>query len=306
MIKKALPVLLVLGAVISYLLWPPSSENTEVPYSTPIAENQDPQEAEAPSDSEPDAVSSAFEMKTEQTVSESVPYEEPSSPHDEVSAKSEVTYVVEDGVAVVNEDIVIGVPRSAKVRGSVAVESVQLWEGGVVPFHIQGDVPNKSEIIQAIAAFVETPIKFVPYTNQEDVLVFEAGSGCKSYLGKVGGKQPLWISGGCGVTEIIHEIMHALGFIHEQNRSDRDRFVEVMWDNIQEKYKHNFELFPASLMVLSGASAFDFESVMLYQPTAFSKNGGVTMKSKTEFQLAPSAALSAGDIQRLTNVYGRN
>lgn len=306
MIKKALPVLLVLGAVISYLLWPRSSENSEVPHPTSTIEKQEPQDAQTPSDSEPGAVFSAFEMKTVQTVSESVPFEEPSSPHDEPAAKSEVTYVVEDGVAVVNEDIVIGVPRSAKARGSVVLESVQLWEGGVVPFHIQGDVPNKSEITQAIAEFVETPIKFVPYTNQEDVLVFEAGAGCKSYLGKVGGKQPLWISGGCGVTEITHEIMHALGFIHEQNRTDRDRFVEVVWDNIHEKYKHNFELFPASLMVLSGAAAFDFESVMLYQPTAFSKNGEVTIRSKTESLLAPSAALSAGDIQRLVHVYGRN
>ncbi|AFX99765.1 M12 family metallopeptidase [Bdellovibrio bacteriovorus] len=306
MIKKAVPVLLVLAVVVVYLLWPKPSESPDIPQSASSIEHQESEDVETASDSEPGAVASVFEMKTVQAVSESVPYEEPSSPHDEVSAKNEVTYVVEDGVAVVNEDIVIGVPRSAKVRGSVALESVQLWEGGVVPFHIQNDVPNKSEIIQAIAAFVETPIKFVPYTNQEDVLVFEAGSGCKSYLGKVGGKQPLWISGGCGVTEITHEIMHALGFIHEQNRSDRDRFVEVMWDNIQEKYKHNFEIFPASLMVLSGASAFDYESVMLYQPTAFSENGGVTMKSKTESQLAPSAALSAGDIQRLTSVYGRN
>lgn len=305
MIKKAVPVLLLLAAVIAYLVWPKLSETPDSPESTSVVANQS-EDSEPAGESFPDEVTSAFEMKPVQTVSETVPYEEPASPHDEVAAKNEVTYVVQDGVAVVNEDIVIGVPRSARVQGSAALESVQLWEGGVVPFHIQGDVPNKSEIIQAIAGFVDTPIRFVPYTNQEDVLVFEAGSGCKSYLGKVGGKQPLWISGGCGVTEITHEIMHALGFIHEQNRSDRDRFVEVMWDNIQEKYKHNFELFPASLMVLSGASSFDFESIMLYQPTAFSKNGGLTLKSKTEFQLAPSAALSAGDIQRLVQVYGKN
>ncbi|ASD65319.1 M12 family metallopeptidase [Bdellovibrio bacteriovorus] len=305
MIKKAVPALLVLAAVVACFLWLKPSEDLAV-HKPPVAESQEPADLESASDSAPSEVAAAFELKTAEPAGESVPFEEPASPHDEPSVKNELTYVVQDGVAVVNEDIVIGVPRSAKLRGSVALESVQLWENGVVPFHIQDDVPNKSEIIQAIAEFVETPIKFVPYNHQEDVLVFEAGSGCKSYLGKVGGKQPLWISSGCGVTEITHEIMHALGFIHEQNRSDRDRFVEVMWDNIQEKYKHNFELFPASLMVLSGASSFDFESVMLYQPTAFSKNGGVTLKSKTEAQLAPSAALSAGDIQRLVQVYGKN
>ena len=48
------------------------------------------------------------------------------------------------------------------------------------------------------------------------------------------GAQTLSIGRGCeydGV--IIHEIMHALGFYHEQSRSDRDDFVEIMWENIK-------------------------------------------------------------------------
>lgn len=45
--------------------------------------------------------------------------------------------------------------------------------------------------------------------------------------------QNLSIGLGCDHKAIIeHEILHALGFYHEQSRTDRDDYVTIWWDEI--------------------------------------------------------------------------
>lgn len=111
----------------------------------------------------------------------------------------------------------------------------------------------------------------------------------------------MWVGPGCGPKEIAHEIMHAVGFIHEQNRADRDSFVEILWGNIQDSAKVNFEVFPSGFMKLNGLGAFDYESLMLYPAKMFSKDGFLeTMRSRQEgAAIRPSSGLSSGDILRL-------
>lgn len=38
----------------------------------------------------------------------------------------------------------------------------------------------------------------------------------------------------------MHELLHSLGFYHEQSRYDRDSHVEIFWENIPES---KFEIF---------------------------------------------------------------
>ncbi|CAH2245721.1 astacin-like metalloendopeptidase, partial [Pelobates cultripes] len=100
---------------------------------------------------------------------------------------------------------------------------------------------EKSTIKAAISQFeLLTCVKFVEKTSENDYISIENSNGdvatsssdrCWSVLGKVGGKQSLSLNkNGCMTSGTIqHETMHALGFYHEQSRSDRDDFVKIIW-----------------------------------------------------------------------------
>ena len=51
----------------------------------------------------------------------------------------------------------------------------------------------------------------------------------------IGGKQPINIGKGCEYKGIVqHEIFHALGRIHEHSRPDRNLYVHINEENIEE------------------------------------------------------------------------
>lgn len=53
--------------------------------------------------------------------------------------------------------------------------------------------------------------------------------------------QPYPIEQGCfRKFSIVHEFLHALGFFHMQSASDRDQYVQIVWDKIQTDKYENF------------------------------------------------------------------
>lgn len=76
---------------------------------------------------------------------------------------------------------------------------------------------------------------------------------------------------------VLHELMHAIGFYHQQSASDRDDFVQIKWENIANGREHNFNKYNSSIVTDFGIP-YDYNSVMHYSGKAFSKNGDVTIE----------------------------
>jgi hypothetical protein len=224
-----------------------------------------------------------------------------------------VEFRVENGLAIAFGDTLLGRLEEGNSIDSGISEMAppKLWERPEIPYAIQPNLPHPERVEKAIQYLNQnSPVTFVPHSDQADALVFEVGKDhCLSYLGKMGGLQPILLADGCQPQEILHEILHALGFIHEHSRTDRDRYVEILSQNIEEKYRSQFNIVPDSAMEAVRGTPFDYHSIMIYSPTAFSaseKKDQPTLRSKTTEQVSPvSEGLSTGDLQRLRTIYRR-
>jgi len=181
-----------------------------------------------------------------------------------------------------------------------------LWALARVPYIMDSNLKNKQEFIQAIAMLEEeTGVQFVARNREEDYVAITFGKEhCYSHLGRIGGEQKIFLSETCKKSEILHELLHTLGFVHEQARPDRDDFVVIYWDNIEEKYWPQFKKIPPSYQLLPDVE-FDYKSIMLYPPEAFAKNRNFASMSKQNGDLySPSSGvLSVLDVEKIREIY---
>ncbi|XP_061101340.1 high choriolytic enzyme 1-like [Conger conger] len=148
-----------------------------------------------------------------------------------------------------------------------------------------------------------TCIRFTRRTNQRDYLYIQSHNGCYSYVGRVGGSQVVSLSRqGCIYYGTVqHELLHALGFNHEQTRSDRDYHVRVLLHNVISGMEHNFNKIDTNNL----GTPYDYGSVMQYHRFAFSKNNEPTMVPipDNNVEIGAATQMSYNDIARINRLY---
>jgi hypothetical protein len=189
-----------------------------------------------------------------------------------------------------------------------------LWDY-VVPFEFPpglGDNVKKTycEAMSVISSV--SCVQFRPRSTEPDYLqLTDRKGGCKSWLGRRGGGQKVWLQNPQCVHRgvAIHELLHAMGMDHEHQRYDRDQYIYVNVSNIMKVGLDNIfdRSSPYDLYRYHNA-LYDLESIMHYSSHAFAIGDDPTIVPlhalpDHSMVMGQRDRLSKGDIQRIRKMY---
>jgi len=147
--------------------------------------------------------------------------------------------------------------------------ATNLWPGGIVPYTMNANVnATNANRLRIAMNELETVcnVSYVPRVAQANYIMVQDSTGNNSFVGRIGGSQTVNLVNWSTRYIVCHELMHALGIFHEQQRSDRGTYVVVNQGNIQSQY------YSANFPINSGTpeGTYDFESIMHYDECSFS------------------------------------
>lgn len=190
-----------------------------------------------------------------------------------------------------------------------------LWTGGIIRYSFDSSIsPRLQGLIEAaMTEWQDTTCLLFVQRNDEDNYIKFVSRPNKEYctcdsVGMRGGEQVIELGYSCqSKGELLHTLGHVIGLWHEQARPDRDRYVQILSDNIEIGQETNFDKREEFSIDYQGRE-YDFESIMHLSAVAYSKDGTETMRllekyEEAEPMLGQRARLSDSDKEQVNTLY---
>uniref|UniRef100_A0A672IA12 Metalloendopeptidase n=1 Tax=Salarias fasciatus TaxID=181472 RepID=A0A672IA12_SALFA len=178
----------------------------------------------------------------------------------------------------------------------------RVWPTLEIPYEISPELAGRRDELLAAMAMVSkhTCVSFHQRGAERDHLLFTKGKGCASYVGFIGGPQQVFVGPRCTVGNVVHEILHALGFYHEHTRTDRGGYVTIVLQNVLPGKERNFKQRDGQTFGLP----YDLQSILHYGRSFFSSNGLPTIIAKEDVEdMGQRVRLTETDVQRVRRLY---
>jgi len=218
-------------------------------------------------------------------------------------------------------------PRSAGCMlllpegGTAASYQTNTWTKGLVYYAFDPEVTslNQERVLNAMSELeCVCGLQFLPWpgAGQPNYIRFKNSEHPYNYssaVGMAGGPQTIGMLDWSEHYIIVHEIMHAVGFWHEQQRSDSGEYVTIIPSHMTKGALLQFV--PAEGSLVKGP--YDFGSLMHYHACAFSSCSGCSSNDPDCVTISVNAPwhaawqgkigqrrrLSDGDVQSLRFLY---
>ncbi len=203
------------------------------------------------------------------------------------------------------------------------------WPKGIIPYDVSKLTDDQAKTAKAaMQLWMDTGanIQFIPRTTENAYIYFtgktDAGNNTTLNGYRKGTRLDVNITAFWwrqGPWMPAHELGHALGFFHEHQRWDRDRYVTIHYENVKPGRELDYDWVPKKNWIVHTAN-YDYRSIMHYRTCWASK---CESECKDTVGTSPCAVIdpvgdqfdkvigqwgdnkiSQGDAEKVRSVYG--